>query len=120
MVDLEIKSTFSFQNKWLGDVNPSKLRPGQAEALAVAKQKAQQREELEKRIPKHMLYTKGWPHSVPSFEDAKLLAVTRREVGRLLNVEVKYTTAKSVIKRYKKLLALKETKRRAKAKKGQK
>jgi 3'-phosphoadenosine 5'-phosphosulfate sulfotransferase (PAPS reductase)/FAD synthetase len=109
-VELEIASTFSFQAKWLGDVNPSLLTEDQRIRLAQAKVNAERRIAAESRIPKHMLYTNGWPHSVPSYSDAALLAEVRIEVGEALGLQPKYSTAESIVNRYTELLELKESK----------
>lgn len=109
-VDLEIKSTFSFQAKWLGDVNPSVLSADQRESLASAKEKAAARVEIESRIPESLLFTKGWPNRVPSQGEAEILAGVRREVGDLLGIKPKYTTAGDVIARYEQLIQQKDAK----------
>jgi 3'-phosphoadenosine 5'-phosphosulfate sulfotransferase (PAPS reductase)/FAD synthetase len=109
--ELEIVSTFSFQSdQWLSDVAPDLLTEDQLARLALAKQKAVEREEVEKAIPKHLLYTKGWPTVMPTPDEAEIIAHVRREVARIMECEVKYTTAPAVIQRYADLMALKESK----------
>lgn len=68
MVDLEIRSTFSFQSKrWPGDVAPALLDAPTLAALAAlaalaeAKERAMQRQAAEPEIPAHLLYEAGWP-----------------------------------------------------------
>lgn len=112
MVDLEISSSFGFQSAhWLADTAPHLLTQAQRQGVALAKQKAAEREALERQIPKHLLYSKGWPTIRPSREEAGLLADIRRKVGALLDLPVLYTTADEVLARYDELLAIAETKR---------
>lgn len=114
MVDLEIASTFAFQgSRWLGDVAPHLLTADQTIGLAVAKARAKQREEIEARIPEHLLYTKGWPTVMPTMEEAQLIADVRREVAAVLRLNVQCTTAEDVYARYAELMALKAAKGKA-------
>ena len=111
IVDLEISSTFAFQsNKWLGDVNPDLLCPNTLERLQLAKLVAAERAALESRIPVHLLYSKGWPTSMPSFSDAALLADIRVQVAAGLGIEIGFTTAQSVFERYEELIEIKRSK----------
>lgn len=113
--ELEISSTFSFQaNKWLSDVAPQLLTASQRERLPVAKIKAAKREEIESRIPSHLLYVKGWPVAMPTIEEATLIAETRQRVAEVMEIEVHHTTAPSVSNRYADLIRLKELKARTK------
>ena len=105
MCELEITSTFSFQSSWLSDVAPHLLTPDQVARLDRAKEIAKARAVLEKRIPKRLEFTKGWPTFVPTMAEAELLAEVRQEMGVLLGIEVKYTTADSVRARYAELMA---------------
>jgi 3'-phosphoadenosine 5'-phosphosulfate sulfotransferase (PAPS reductase)/FAD synthetase len=103
--ELEIVSTFSFQEgAWLGDVAPHLLSSTTRDRLAVAKIKAQQRELVEARIPKHLLYTKGWPTCVPTYDEAVLLCEVRLEVGEIIGIPVNYTTPDTLIGRYEDLM----------------
>jgi 3'-phosphoadenosine 5'-phosphosulfate sulfotransferase (PAPS reductase)/FAD synthetase len=108
MVELELESTFSFQsNKWLADVNPAVLGAELSERITTAKAAAAMRESAEARIPKHLLYSKGWPTCIPSIEEAETLAEVRREVATLLGLTIQYTDASSVIDRFTELMELK-------------
>lgn len=110
--ELEISSTFSFQQKrWLSDVAPYLLTDDQRARLAVAQIQAVNREAIEALIPKHLLYVKGWPTCMPTYPEASMLADVRRRVGEVMGINVKYTTPEAVIFRYAELMALKETKR---------
>ena len=108
MVDLELTSTFSFQsNKWLADVNPEVLGPELAARIEPAKTAGAMRERAEARIPKHLLFQKGWPSSIPTQAEAEVLAEVRCEVASLLGIEIQYTDAKSIIDRFSELMAKK-------------
>lgn len=105
MVDLEIRSTFAFQSaKWLGDVAPHLLKPEQLVGLARAKAAAERRKEAESVIPAHLLYTKGWPDTVPNPDEAELIAHVRRQVAEAVGIDIKYTTAPAIMERYVKLM----------------
>lgn len=104
MVALECASTFSFQEKWLGDVAPHLLTENGRRGLAAAKLKAVQREALEAAIPKHLLYTKGWPEVMPTAAEAELLCGIRRQVAGLLGIAVGYTEPADLLARYVELM----------------
>jgi 3'-phosphoadenosine 5'-phosphosulfate sulfotransferase (PAPS reductase)/FAD synthetase len=111
MVDLEIRSGYAFQgSRWLGDVAPHLLSEEVILALADSKLRAKQRELSESRIPKKLLYTNGWPTSMPTLEEATLLAEVRREVCVAIGVELTFITAESIIERYAELIAIKAVK----------
>lgn len=118
LVELEIESTFGFQgNRWLADVAPHLLTLDQRLAVVDAKERALLRQRAEAKIPKHLLYTKGWPTAPISSQDANLLAGVRREVADLLNLKVSYLTGDEVVHRYGELLLEKALKDAAKAEK---
>lgn len=111
MVDLEVESTFAFQsNKWLGDVNPSLLDSETQDRLQLAKQVSLRRKTLESGIPKHLLYEKGWPTGIPTFDEAALLADIRGEVAAGVGLNIKCTTPHSIIERYEELMEQKRLK----------
>ena len=105
MVDLECVSSFAFQSEgWLGDVAPWLL--GEAvHDLAHAKTVARERERIEAEIPKHLLYTDGWPTCVPSYPEARLLSEVRAQIGALLGIDIKHGSPELVIRRYENLMA---------------
>ena len=106
MVDLEIASGFAFQGStWLGDIAPELLDQEMRNALAQAKRIAVQRAAIEARIEKHLLYTKGWPTIMPTYQEAVLIASVRREVAALYEITVDCTTPEAVIMRYAALMA---------------
>lgn len=105
-VDLEIESAFSFQsNRWLADVAPHLLTEVQIDGLARAKLIAQERKQLEDRIPKELRYVKGWPVRVPTQNEAQLLADTRSAISNMYGFESNYLTASSIIERYSDLMS---------------
>lgn len=105
MVDLEAASGFGFQgSRWLADVAPHLLSPDLRERVVRAKDGAAKRVELEKMLPKHLHYTKGWPTSLPTGNEAELIASVRRGVAKAVGISVKYTTGAEVLARYAELL----------------
>lgn len=120
MVDLEIASAFAFQgSRWLGDVAPQLLTTVQREGLLRAKERAKRAKIAQKRIPKHLLYTRGWPTVMPTREEAELLSEVRREVADALGLQIERADAQSILDRYADLMANKEAKEEAAAKKVQ-
>lgn len=105
LVELEAESTFAFQgNRWLADVAPHLLPLDLRTAIVEAKERALLRQRCESKIPKHLLYVKGWPTGLPTIAEATIIAGVRREVGALLNIRVDYTTPRAVVHRYEQLL----------------
>jgi 3'-phosphoadenosine 5'-phosphosulfate sulfotransferase (PAPS reductase)/FAD synthetase len=110
LVTLEAASTFPFQaTRWLGDVAPHWLTAGLRQAVIVAKAGAQRREAAEANIPQHLLYTEGWPRTIPTRTEASLLGEIRREVADAVGIQVRYTEAPEIIRRYKELLSSRVT-----------
>lgn len=105
MVDLEIASTFAFQDSgWLGDLSPSLLSSAQRTGLAEAKRRARKRTWIEAEIPGHLLYTKGWPTCMPTRDEARVIARVRLAIGELLDLDCLYTDAGAVEQRYAELM----------------
>ncbi len=105
MVDLEIASGFAFQGShWLGDLAPNLLTDVQRAKLISAKAKAARRDEIEARIPDHLLYVKGWPTAMPTQAEAEMLAEVRRDMAALYGMEIECTTADAVMARYAALM----------------
>lgn len=116
LVELEVESTFAFQgNRWLADVAPHLLPLDLRAAVVDAKEKALLRQRAEARIPKHLLYTKGWPTAMVTSAEAELIASVRRDVADLLNLKVGYLTGEEVAQRYSELLLEKARKDAVKA-----
>lgn len=113
MVSLEICSSFSFKGDlWLGDVAPHLLDATMQRGLEIAKRRAEVRESAEARLPRHLLYTKGWPTVMPTLAEARLLAEVRCIVADTLEISINYRDAESVLGRYAELLALQAQKKR--------
>jgi hypothetical protein len=105
LVRLETDSTFAFQEShWLGDVAPHILDPDSRDALACAKRGAQVRETAEAGIPKHLLYEKGIPHTIPTWEEARQLSEIRQEVAQAVRISVDFTKPERIIERYQELI----------------
>jgi len=106
LVGLEAASTFSFQpTRWLGDVARHSLTGELRQAVIVAKAGARRREAAEAKIPQHLLYTEGWPRTIPTRAEASLLGQIRREVASAVGIQVGYTEPLEVIQRYEELLS---------------
>lgn len=106
MVELEAASSFAFQGaRWLADVNPHLLSAQLLTRITAAKQAAQERTQAESELPRHLLYTSGWPTALPKHGEAELIASVRRRVASALGLSVQCTTAASVLSRYESLMA---------------
>lgn len=111
MVELEVDSTFAFQsNKWLGDVRPDLLNSEMTDRLEIAKRTSTRRKVLESGIPKHLLYSAGWPTCIPTLQEAELLAEIRVEVAEGIGLNIKCTDGPSIIERYEALWEMKKAK----------
>ncbi len=108
LVELEIISTFSFQpERWLGDVAPHLLSGEMQARLSEAKRRARLRELAEASIPRSLWYTKGWPITLPTPEEARLLGEVRRRVADIMQwPSLPYTEADAIGERYANLMAL--------------
>jgi 3'-phosphoadenosine 5'-phosphosulfate sulfotransferase (PAPS reductase)/FAD synthetase len=106
MVRLEAESTFAFQGqRWLADVAPHLLPSELAADVARAKAAAIERQAIEAEIPAHLLFSSGWPTLRPTADEAELLASVRRRVAQTVGIEVGYTSATDVMRRYDELLS---------------
>ncbi|CUX23444.1 conserved hypothetical protein [Agrobacterium sp. NCPPB 925] len=106
MVQLEIDSSFAFQGaRWLGDVAPQLLPPEMIKGLALAKNKAALRKDIEARITRPMLYVKGWPTRMLTDDEAALMASVRRQVSDLYGFKSDCLDVPSIHERYAFLLA---------------
>ncbi|BCQ29279.1 hypothetical protein NK8_74690 (plasmid) [Caballeronia sp. NK8] len=106
MVRLEAESTFAFQGqRWLADVAPHLLAPELTADVARAKAAAIDRQAIEAEIPAHLLFSSGWPTVRPTRDEAELLASVRRRVAHAVGIEIGYTSATDVMRRYDELLA---------------
>lgn len=106
LVELEAKSSFGFQgNRWLADVAPHLLPPELQQRIEHSKHVAAQRMAIEAELPKHLMFTKGWPAVMPSREEAALIASVRGRVSDLLQLGATHLTEQSVMDRYAELMA---------------
>jgi 3'-phosphoadenosine 5'-phosphosulfate sulfotransferase (PAPS reductase)/FAD synthetase len=103
-----ISSAACEDNRWLADVAPHLLPEETLARVARAKELAKQREAIEAELPEHLLYEKGWPKSIPTWEEAELIASIRRRIAGLLNLPAMHLDALAVIQRYQELMALKQ------------
>jgi hypothetical protein len=111
MAALEATSTFSFQqNRWLLDRMPEILPENLRLATPVSKARAATRILAEKRLPKTLLFTAGWPHGMPTNEEATILAEVRTQVCEIFGIHNQFGTREQVLSRYAQLLAQKALK----------
>lgn len=111
LVDLEIISSFSFQSdRWLGDVAPHLLSAEQLQGLTEAKKRNALRIRIEKRIPTHLEYTRGWPTVMPTRGEAVLLSEVRNAIADLYQITISYSDPDSILARYEELMAKKAAK----------
>lgn len=114
MVDLELSSTFAFQDRqWLADVAPERLTEVQRAAVAPTKARAARRVAAEAEIPPHLEYTEGWPTCMPTYSEACTIADARRAVAEAVGLAVGCTTPDSVLVRYEELMQTKKRKEAA-------
>ncbi|AOY97823.1 hypothetical protein BKK79_36825 (plasmid) [Cupriavidus sp. USMAA2-4] len=106
MVELEARSTFSFQSgKWLADAASHLLSDELADRVRLAKEAAAEREALERLLPEHLLYAGGWPTAVPTLAEAALVARVRGRISELVGIPSDYLDAESVRARYAALVS---------------
>lgn len=101
MCRLEIISGFAFQgNRWLCDIAPHLLDEELRLQIPVAKAKATKRLEIEASIPSHMLFYKGWPSQVPTWNEAVVLGKVRSQMSDLMGFDARFTEPQDIIDRY--------------------
>lgn len=107
LVELEIASTFSFQDRhWLGDLAPHLLDEVMRTRLTEAKRRSVLREAVEASIPRHLWYSKGWPTILPTRGEALLLAEVRCQVAQIMGFSVNYTEPDAILERYAQLMVV--------------
>lgn len=103
MCELELVSGFAFQgSRWLTSLAPE-LVPDGSVRLQGAQGLMTLRKDVEAWLPKHLQFTKGWPHCVPTVEESEKLADMRRKICSLYGWSSPYLTAESVRSRYQEL-----------------
>lgn len=60
-------------------------------------------------VPKHLLFTKGWPDVLPTRAEAELIAEVRMEVFNAIGIAPTFITAESIIERFITLISEKNT-----------
>jgi 3'-phosphoadenosine 5'-phosphosulfate sulfotransferase (PAPS reductase)/FAD synthetase len=104
---LEINSSFSFQaGLWLSDLAPHLLDQEVREEIPLAKERARQRALIEARIPVRLLYEKGWPACIPTWEEAALLAEIRQNIARINGLAIDYSEPAAIITRFTELMEI--------------
>jgi len=104
MVDLEIRSTFSFQaGRWLADIAPSLLTEAERCAVKEAKERAGVRTAAEARYPIDLMLSAGRCNRMPTSVEAKEIAAIRRFVGQALSISVDHIWEDDVMRRYAEL-----------------
>lgn len=111
LVELEARSTFSFQpTRWLGDIAPSLLSPGLAADLERAKADGAERLRLEASMPAELRYVKGWPPRMPTAEEAELIAQAREPILLRHGLDIRYPTGRAILGHFEELIAAKREK----------
>lgn len=107
MCDLELESGFAFQgSRWLSSLGPELVPDGVAR-LRDAKSLAEARGLAQAWIPKHLQFTRGWPHCIPTEEESEKLAAMRRTICALYGWESRFIEAGAIIARYQELWEIK-------------
>jgi len=107
MCDLELASGFAFQgSRWLTSLAPD-LVPNGLERLGTAQSLAAHRNKAQGWVPKHLQFTKGWPHCVPTAEESRKLAEMRRSICAFYEWESPYLDESTVRQRYQELWDIK-------------
>lgn len=110
MCDLELESGFAFQgSRWLSSLATNLIPDGWVR-LSAAQALASRREKAQAWLPKHLQFTKGWPHCVPTEEESAKLAAMRREICQRYGWDSPYLTTETVRARYQELWDLKQSK----------
>lgn len=105
LVDLEARSTYSFQQgRWLGDLAPHLLPNSLCAQIGEAKRKAAERSALEAALPAGLRYVKGWPPRMPTVAEAHEIVAARQVILAQHDLEVIYPTAVDVLGRFAELI----------------
>lgn len=116
IINLEFSSTYSFRSDlFLAEIGFDYLTPEEKERFAAARDKQSKRILIEKQIPKELLYIDNFPAFQPTGSQADKMAEVRTELGKLFDLEMKYTTGRKVSERYAELICKREEKDNLKA-----
>ena len=104
LVELEARSTFSFQPaRWLADVAPELLPAALAAAIIQRRPMAQERRALEASLPASLRYQKGWPPRLPTPDEAAQIVEARARILAHHELTDPFPTPKAVIDRFAEL-----------------
>ena len=113
LVDMEARSTFSFQPaRWLADIAPALLSGTLRAAITQAKLEAFERRRLEASMPAALRFAKGWPPRAPSLAEAQAITAARAPLLRRHGLDNRYPDAGAVVRRFDELLAMQAAKQR--------
>ncbi|MEL7753342.1 phosphoadenosine phosphosulfate reductase family protein [Citromicrobium bathyomarinum] len=111
-VSMEATTTFSFQSRrWLADIRPELLSAGLLADIDRAKALSTERREIEAALPARHRFVKGWPHDLPTLEEAEQIAAGRARILAHHGAENTYPTAQHIRDRFAELLAQKPSRR---------
>ena len=108
LVELEARSTFSFQpGRWLADIAPGLLPTTLRRDIGRARNLAAERRDREAALPQALRFVKGWPPRLPTLEEAQAIAEARSVILAHHNLANHYPTGDRVRARFAQLLRLK-------------
>ncbi|MEP3145489.1 phosphoadenosine phosphosulfate reductase family protein [Qipengyuania citrea] len=106
LVDLEARSTFSFQpGRWLADTAPQLLPASLTADVVRAKHDADARRGLEAGMPPELRFCKGWPPRMPTPSEADRIAAARAPILRRHHLVDRFATGPAVRRRFAELMA---------------
>ena len=105
LVDLEARSTFSFQpDRWLADTGAHLLPEPLKNDIERAKIRCAERRHLENGLPRDLRFTKGWPPRIPTREEARLITQARATILAHHKLDDHHAGTDAVIARFQQLL----------------
>ena len=108
LVDLEARSTFSFQpGRWLADTAPQLLPASLVADVTRAKHDAEERRALEGGMPPELRFCRGWPPRMPTSGEADRIAAARAPILRRHRLENRFADGAAVRRRFAELIAAK-------------
>ena len=108
LVDLEARSTFSFQpTRWLADTAPHLLPAGLQSDIERAKRDAAERRALEAAMPADLRFCKGWPPRLPTLDEAARIANSRAALLARHQLGNRFRDARAVRDRFQQLMLAK-------------
>lgn len=104
LVELEARSTFSFQPaRWLGEVAPTLLPDALREKLRAGMDAAARRRAAEASLPADLRYEKGWPPRIPTVAEATTITRVRSAILAYHSLSSPYETPAAVRDRFAEL-----------------